>query len=266
MTEGELAAMLRNDEAHWWYRGRRKVLEAVLDGLDLPRQPRFLDAGCGSGRTLDDLAERGLVSGVDASPLAVAAARDRGHADIHVSTIEHLPFDDDRFDLVTCLDVIEHTPDDRESLAELMRVTRPGGLLVVTVPAYPALFSAHDVANGHYRRYRAESLSAAAFEAGWATVSDTYFNTILFPGAAAVRLARRRSASTRSELTFTPRAVHRLLEMPLRREAALIAAGHRLPFGLSLLTVLRRPAARLRPFQLNAWRDVNGSAVTARSA
>jgi SAM-dependent methyltransferase len=265
MTDAELAAMLRNDEDHWWYRGRRSVLQAVLDGLDLPADVRLLDAGCGSGRTLDDLAERGLVSGVDASPVAANAARQRGHADIHVSTVEHMPFDDGKFDLVTCLDVIEHTPDDRASLAELLRVTRPGGLLVATVPAYNALYSAHDVANGHYRRYRAKTLRAAAADAGWGAVSDTYFNAILLAPAAAVRLARRRAASSRSELTFTPRAVHRLLEAPLRREAALIAAGHRLPFGLSLLMVLQRPGVVVRPFQLETWRREDDGAI-ARSA
>jgi SAM-dependent methyltransferase len=266
MTDAELRAMLENDERHWWYRGRRRVLAAVLDGVDLPPHARLLDAGCGSGRTLDDLAERGRVSGVDASPVAAAAARERGHADIHVSGIEDLPFEDGRFDLVTCLDVIEHTPDDRRSLAELLRVTRPGGLLVATVPAYPVLFSAHDVVNGHYRRYRADTLGAAAAQAGWARVSDTYFNTILFAPAAAVRLARPRKAGSRSELTFTPPALHRLLEAPLRREAALIAAGRRLPFGLSLLMVLRRPALLLRPLQLHDWRANDSGAVAAGSA
>jgi SAM-dependent methyltransferase len=266
MTEAELRAMLANDEHHWWYRGRRRILEAVLDSLVLPQSPRVLDAGCGSGRTLDDLAARGNVSGIDTSPLAATAARERGHADIRVSEIEDLPFEEGRFDLVTCLDVIEHTPDDRASLAELLRVTRPGGVLVATVPAYPALFSAHDVVNGHYRRYRAETLRAAAADAGWAPESDTYFNSILLAPAAAVRLARRRSAGSRSELTFTPRAVHRLLEAPLRREAALIAAGHRLPFGLSLLMVLRRPALVLRPLQMHGRHANDGSAVAARSA
>jgi SAM-dependent methyltransferase len=264
MTEAELTAMLENDERHWWYRGRRRVLKAVLDSVDLPPRPRLLDAGCGSGRTLDDLAARGRVSGVDTSPLAAAAARERGHADIHVSRIEDLPFEDGRFDLVTCLDVIEHTPDDRESLAELLRVTRPGGLLVATVPAYPALFSAHDVANGHYRRYRAETLGAAAAQAGWARLRDTYFNTILFPPAAMVRLARRRRAGSRSELTFTPPAFDRLLEAPPRREAALIAAGHRLPFGLSLLMVLRRPALVVGPLQLRGHSANGSSAIAAR--
>lgn len=249
MTEAELAAMLAHDEAHWWYRGRRRILAAVLDGLALPSHPAILDAGCGSGRTLDDLAARGTVAGVDTSALAVTAARRRGHADVHIAAVEQLPFADRTFDLVTCLDVIEHTPDDRATLAELLRVTRPGGALIVTVPAYPSLFSAHDEINGHYRRYRPATLRAAAGEAGWSAVADTHFNAVLLPGAAAVRVARRHRSTTRSELTFTPHALDRALELPLAGEARLIAGGHRLPFGLSLLMVLRRPGAALHAVQ-----------------
>ena len=245
MTEAELAAMLAHDEGHWWYRGRRRVLAAVLDGLDLPARPAILDAGCGSGRTLDDLAARGSVAGVDCSAMAVEAARRRGHANVHIASVEELPFGDRAFDLVTCLDVIEHTPDDRATLAELLRVTAPGGVLVATVPAYQSLFSAHDVINGHYRRYRAATLRSAAAEAGWSAVADTHFNAVLLAPAAIVRMARRHRSSSRSELTFTPHLLDRALELPMAREAKLIAHGHRLPFGLSLLMVLRRPGVSL---------------------
>ncbi len=146
------------------------------------------------GRELDELAAWGTVSGVDLSAVAVARARARGHRDVHCAAIERLPFADGGFDLVTCLDVIEHTAEDRVALAELLRVTRPGGLLVVTVPAYQSLWSAHDVANGHFRRYRSATLTAAATAAGWSVLHDTHFNAVLLVPAAAVRLARRSRA------------------------------------------------------------------------
>ena len=149
---------------------------------------------------------------------------------------------------MTCLDVIEHTPDDRATLAELRRVTRPGGLLVVTVPAYQALWSWHDVVNRHFRRYDSASLRAAAREAGWDVVRDTHFNSLLLAPAAAVRLAqRRRHAHPRSDLELTPPALDGLLELPLRLEAGLVRAGLRLPAGLSLLAVLRHPAVERVP-------------------
>jgi SAM-dependent methyltransferase len=244
MTPGELQAMLSSDETHWWYRGRRRVLRAQLDRLPLGPGARLLDAGCGSGRTLDELARFGRVAGVDISPVAVAAARARGHRNVRVAAIEALPFADASFDVVTCLDVIEHTPDDRTSLRELLRVTRAGGVLIVTVPAYPALWSRHDEANDHYRRYRRSTLQAAALGAGWRFVSDTHFNALLLAPAAVVRLWQRsRRRPARSDLALTPPSLDRLLELPLALEARLLARGRRLGAGLSLLAVLRRPIA-----------------------
>ncbi|MDX6714556.1 MAG: hypothetical protein QOH30_1114 [Baekduia sp.] len=243
MTQDELQTMLSSDERHWWYRGRRRVLRAQLDRLPLAPGARLLDAGCGSGRTLDELVRYGRVSGIDLSPQAVAAAQRRGHQDVRVGRVEQLPFADGTFDVVTCLDVIEHTPDDRASLAELRRVARPGGLLLVTVPAYQGLWSWHDEVNLHFRRYDSASLRAAAREAGWEVVGDTHFNSLLLAPAAAVRLAqRRRRRHAHSDLDLTPPRLNGLLELPLRLEARLVAAGTRLPAGLSLLAVLRRSA------------------------
>ncbi|MEA2232184.1 MAG: hypothetical protein QOD83_2000 [Solirubrobacteraceae bacterium] len=238
MTSDELHAMITTDDRHWWYRGRRRVLRATLDGLALPWPCAILDAGCGSGRTLDELSDYGDAWGVDLSREAVNATRARGH-EASLAEVEDLPFPDASFDLVTCLDVIEHTPDDRRTLSELRRVTRPGGALVVTVPAHPSLWSAHDEANRHYRRYTRRALIAAAVEAGWAVDENTYFNAALLAPAAVVRVARRGAGSPRSELSLTPPALDRVLEWPSRAEAALLRAGVRLPVGLSLLAVLR---------------------------
>jgi SAM-dependent methyltransferase len=245
MVASEMKAMMENDERHWWYRGRRHVMRAVLGRLDLPAAAQILDAGCGSGRMLDELAAYGHVAGVDLSRDAVALARGRGHRDVRVGRIEQLPFRTDAFDLVTCLDVVEHTPDDRRTLSELRRVTRAGGRLVVTVPAYQALWSSHDVVNEHYRRYRAASLRSAAEAAGWELVRDTYFNSMLLVPAAVVRLAERGgpapTPASRSDLAVTPEWLNAPLVWPLRAEARAIGAGRRLPAGLSLLAVLRNP-------------------------
>ena len=244
MTNDELHAMLAQDEQHWWYRGRRRVLRAAIERLPLGPGARLLDAGCGSGRTLDELARYGRVSGVDLSPEAVELARARGHDDVQVARVEELPFADKTFDVVTCLDVIEHTEDDRATLTELLRVTRPGGLLVTTVPAYQALWSWHDEVNLHFRRYDSASLRRAERAAGWDHVADTHFNGLLLAPAAAVRLAQRhRSRHTHSDLDLTPPALNGVLELPLRLESRLVAAGARVPAGLSLLSVARRPAA-----------------------
>jgi SAM-dependent methyltransferase len=261
MNSGELDAILAGDERHWWYRGRRRVLSAELDRIALRPEARILDAGCGSGRMLDDLRRLGQVVGIDASADAVDATRRRGHVALRCA-VERLPFANASFDLVTCLDVIEHTPDDRRALRELRRVTRTGGMLVVTVPAYQALWSAHDIVNGHYRRYRVSELRAAAQEAGWHHLRDSYFNAFLLGPAAVVRLTRRgpRARTGRSELDLTPGWLNGVLEWPLRAEAGVLRGGARLPFGLSLLGVFTNVAVtagqrRSAPIRHPASRD-----------
>ena len=239
MDSREFEAMLALDERHWWYRGRRRMLAALLDGVELPPGARVLDAGCGSGRTLDELARYGRLHGVELNPLGIVAARSRGH-EVAQAPVEEIPYEDASFDLVTCLDVIEHTDDDTAALRELRRVARPGGSLVVSVPAHPRLWSRHDVVNGHRRRYSRRTLRAAAEAAGWRVERMTGFNVVYLAPAALVRIvARRDREDGGSELELTPRGLDPLLELPLRLEAALVRRGASLPTGLSLLAVLR---------------------------
>src|SRR5262249_35413183 len=146
------------------------------------------------------------------------------------------------------LDVIEHTPDDRVTLRSLRGVCKPGGWLLVTVPAYQALWSLHDEANHHYRRYSRRTLRAAAAQAGWQVHRMTSFHSLLLPPAAVVRLAqRRRAANTNGaytpELRLGPSWLNGVLEQPLRIEARWLAQGRTLPAGLSLLALLHNPAA-----------------------
>jgi SAM-dependent methyltransferase len=173
-----------------------------------------------------------------------AGGRDRGLGDVRVGRLEQLPWPDESFDLITCLDVIEHTPDDRVTLAELRRVCRPGGWLLVTVPAYQALWSGHDEANHHYRRYSRPALRGAARAAGWDVVRMSSFNSVLLAPAAAVRLAARRRAAEQgpgNDLEIGPTWLNSALEFPLALEAGWLRRGRTLPFGLSLMAVLQRP-------------------------
>jgi SAM-dependent methyltransferase len=244
MDEKLMKATLAVDEHHWWYRGRRRIIRAELDRLSLPAGSRVLDAGCGSGRTMQELVEYGAVSGLELNADAAALARDRGLGEVMIGRLEELPWEDGTFDLVTCLDVIEHVPDDVAALTELLRVCRPGGWLLVTVPAYQALWSRHDVANHHYRRYSRPRLRGATAAAGWRVERISAFNSVLLAPAAAVRLAQRRRGTDNgytSDLDVGPTWLNDVLEWPLALEARWLAAGRRLPAGLSLLAVLRRP-------------------------
>jgi SAM-dependent methyltransferase len=246
VDERLMKAMLDLDEHHWWYRGRRLIVRSELDRLGLPSDARVLDAGCGSGRTLEDLVAYGSVSGLELDPDAAQIASSRGCGEVKVGRLETLPWEDGTFDLITCLDVLEHIPDDRQALIELRRVCKPGGWMVVTVPAYQALWSLHDAANHHYRRYSRRGLRVVALEAGWRLTRMTSFNSILLPVAAAVRLAQRHrqpDSTYNPELNLGPAWFNSVLERPLRLEARWLDRGGTLPAGLSLLAVLENSAS-----------------------
>jgi len=247
MDERELNSLLELDDRHWWYRGRRRVIRGELDRLPLAAASRVLDAGCGSGRTLDELQDYGDVYGIELDPKAAELARSRGRGEVQVGRLEQLPWDDGFFDLITCLDVIEHTADDRVALLEVRRVCKPGGFLVVTVPAYQALWSLHDVVNHHYRRYTRDMLRRAATGAGWRVQRMSSFNSLLLGPAAAFRLLQRRQLRRphhddyTPELTLGPTWLNTVLERPLQIEARWLARGGKLPAGLSLMAVLENP-------------------------
>ena len=231
----------RAEDRHWWYRGRRIVIERVIADLKLPRA-RILDAGCGSGRNMVELARHGTVSGVELSGPSVDVARARGAGEVIAGSVLDMPFDSDSFDLSVCLDVIEHLDDDVGALRELRRVLAPGGSLLVTVPAYQWLWSGHDEVNHHHRRYTRRSLQRVAEQAGWEQVRTTYFNSLLLPLAILLRVLDRFSRKTTEsslDLWVPPQPLNWLLERPLALEAALIGRGGRIPAGLSLLAVFR---------------------------
>jgi SAM-dependent methyltransferase len=230
------------EDRHWWYRGRRTVLEGVIAGLGLPARARILDAGCGSGRNMLELIRFGTVTGVELSQTSVDLARKRGMGEVVAGSVLEMPFADDSFDLAVSLDVIEHLEDDLTALREIRRTVAPGGALLVTVPAYQWLWSGHDEINHHHRRYTRRSLQSVAERAGWSQLRTTYFNSLLLPVAIFLRVLDRVNTKTTEsslDLWVPPEPVNWLLERPLAFEAALIAHGGRIPAGLSLLAVFR---------------------------
>ena len=229
------------EDGHWWFRGRRAVLWALLRRAGLPDQPRLLDAGCGTGRNLAEFGRLGTAQGVDPSPQAIEFCRRRGLAGVEAAGIEALPFADGVFDLILATDVLEHVEHDDVAAAELRRVAAPGALLVVTVPAYRWLWSQHDDSHHHLRRYTASALRARLVSGGWRPVLETYFNSLLLPPIALVRtLARRRAPRDgRTDYQLTGGPLNRLLELPMRAEANLIARGARFPAGVSIGAVCR---------------------------
>ncbi|HEX5307749.1 MAG TPA: class I SAM-dependent methyltransferase [Solirubrobacteraceae bacterium] len=232
----------RAEDRHWWYQGRRRVLERTIARLGLPPGARILDAGCGSGRNMVELARHGSVTGVELSPTSVRLARERDCGEVLEGSVLDMPFDDGSFDLTVSLDVVEHLQDDVSALRELRRVTKPGGALLVTVPAYQWLWSGHDEINHHHRRYNRRSLLAAAESAGWHEQRSAHFNSLLLPIAILLRaLERFKPSTTKSslDLWIPPAPLNWALRQPLNLEAATIGRGGSIPAGLSLLAVYR---------------------------
>lgn len=235
---GQLYAM---EDDHWWFRGRRAVIWALLGRAPLPASPRILDAGCGTGRNLREYGALGDALGIEPSADAVAFCHERGLRNVRQAGLEQLPFEEASFDLLMAFDVLEHVEDDVGALEELRRVAAERATLVVTAPAYRWLWSSHDTSHHHFRRYTRREIVRRAERAGWRVETATYFNTLLLPPIALVRLAERLGLTrARSDYELTPGPLNRLLELPMRVEARLLARGLRLPAGVSVGLLLTR--------------------------
>lgn len=245
MKTVEYRRMFEAEESQWWYAGMREIAFGVLDAAlaSAPGSRRFLDAGCGSGRNLLELDRRGRGVGVDLSPEALRFCRERGVRAVRGS-LGRLPFADASFDVVTSFDVIYHrwVEDDRAAVAEMARLLRPGGLLLVRVPALAALRGAHDEAVLTRHRYTRGELESLLARAGLERVRSSYCNTLLLPVLALRRGLDRLSGREGSDVGFLPAPLERLFRGLLGLEAAWLRRGRALPLGASVMALARRRA------------------------
>jgi SAM-dependent methyltransferase len=234
--------MFYNEDHYWWYVSRRELVVAMVRHLSIPAAARIVDVGCGTGATAAALRRFGSVMGVDMSPLALRCCRRRGLERLMQGVAEALPLPDGSIDVIVATDVLEHLDDDLAALVEFRRVLQPGGHAVITVPAYQMLWSEHDVALMHRRRYVASQVRQRVKAAGFETVKLSYAMTFLLP-LALTRLLKRRPQTGKVAEAQVPR-VPALLNSALiglqRIETALLR-GVSLPWGLSVLAVIRRP-------------------------
>ena len=253
MTPEELHHIYQSEAEFWWYRGMRSITGALLDSLrdSMPagRAAAGLDAGCGTGFNALALesTEGPRMFGVDLAPLGIAYCRKRGFERSAVASITRLPFADASFNLAISFDVLSHLPrgDDRRALTEFTRVLRPGGNLLIRVPAFHALRSRHSQFIAETHRYRSAELREMLAHAGLVVLRSTYANTFLSPVALIKfrileSLSKAPASSGVEEIP--PGWLNRLLESILNFEAALIRRGVRFPFGQSLFAAARKPA------------------------
>jgi SAM-dependent methyltransferase len=236
--------MYEAEESQWWYAGQRTIAMALLEPA-LPSAAsgflRLLDAGCGTGYNLVDLARRGRAVGIDLSPDAMAFCRQRRVRAVRASLLR-LPFPDASFDVVTSFDVIYHAwvPDDRRAVSEMARVLRPGGLMLVRVPALKALWGAHDVAVQSRQRYSRTELVALLASCDLHLLRATYCNAILFPLLLARRTMDRLLGREGSDVGFLPAPLEWAFRRVLIAEAAAIRRGLSFPVGASVVALARK--------------------------
>jgi SAM-dependent methyltransferase len=243
MKEHTYPIMFRIEQSHWWYTGRRKILASFVEDICrrvTDRRPRILDVGCGTGANLLMLSQYGDAEGVDVSEDALAFCRERGLENVKLGAAEQLPYDDDTFDLVTALDVVEHLDDDLAGLREMRRVLRPGGRVLLFVPTFMFLWGLQDDVSNHRRRYRMPELGRVLKQAGFEIERTTYANiTFFMPILAMRKLMRLTGIKAESENNINVSAFNGMLGRMLGAESFVLRHMN-IPFGVSGLCVARK--------------------------
>lgn len=245
MNPSQIAEMYALESGHWWFWGKRRLMQRMLGRKLAQPGLRILDIGCGAGANALELSAFGAVTASDRSLDALAFVRSRGVERVVAAEAPRLPFADGSFDVVTAYDVIEHVEDDSGFVRELARVLAPGGTLAVHVPAWPSLWSGHDVALEHKRRYTRRGLRALVDGSGLRIARISWTNCAIFLPVLATRWASNTlgAGDDSANLGVVPAPLNALLRGIGRVEASL-AATTGLPFGVSLAVIATRHGSK----------------------
>ncbi|HEY8592183.1 MAG TPA: class I SAM-dependent methyltransferase [Sphingomicrobium sp.] len=230
--------MAELDDRHWWYRARRKVLADLIRRAVRPAaNAAVLEIGCGTGHNLPMLGQFGAIDALELDDEARAIAERRIGRKVMSDPLPELAGVRDRhYDLIAALDVIEHIDDDAAALRSISTKLKPGGKFLMTVPAHQWMWSAHDVVNHHKRRYSKRQLRALVDASPLRLEKIGYFNSLLFPIAAAERLSSRLRGKDDADVKLPPAPLNAALEAVFAAERHLVG---RLPLtpGVSLFAV-----------------------------
>ena len=245
MERAVYEAMAELDQRHWWYVARRQVIDALIRRRAMPPAgARLLEIGCGTGHNLGMLGRFGTVDALEVDDTARALAEQRLGRKVLSAPLPELAGVPERsYDLVAAFDVVEHIPDDEAAIAGIARLLKPGAKLVLTVPAHQWMWSAHDVVNHHQRRYSKGGLKRLIRSSPLKLEAIGYFNSLLFPLAAAARLAGKVLGKTESDDKLPPAPVNALFRTLFGLERHLVGRVP-LPAGVSLFALLAPRSTR----------------------
>ncbi len=231
--------MAQHDATHWWYVARRRILADLMARVIRPAPAaRILEVGCGTGHNFDMLGRFGTVEAIEIDDGARALAEQRLGRTIMTAPLPALDgVADGTYDVIALLDVLEHISDDVTSLQSLKRKLKPGGKILLTVPANPWMWSAHDLAHHHHRRYTQKSLNGVIARAGLKVDLMSHFNSLLFPVAAAARMIGKLVGKTTSDDQMPAAPINALLTGIFGLERALIGRVP-LPAGVSIVAIV----------------------------
>jgi len=234
--------MLKLESSHWWFVARRKIIQRAINNLDLPRNIRILDAGCGNGDNLSLLSTFGDLVAFEKNEYALKTAKSKKIGEIYKAELpDKLPNTiKTNFDLIVLLDVLEHIDDDSKSLTTVRKLMNNKGIILITVPAFQWLWSEHDVIHHHKRRYSKSELREKLDSSGFRIKYISYFNTLLFPFALVERIGQKIFSPSNPEILELPNnKINFLLEKIFSLEAIFMNKIS-LPFGLSLVAIAEK--------------------------
>jgi ubiquinone/menaquinone biosynthesis C-methylase UbiE len=238
--------MFEMEETYWWFVARRKLVCELIDRLGMPAQTRLLDVGCGTGANLKAFDQNFERVGIDMSRAALGFCQQRGLDSLVQAKIEQSGMEHDTFDIVTALDMLEHVDDDMVALRELWRVSKPGGFLLITVPAFGFLWSEHDEALHHRRRYTVAELESKLASAGFCVTRISYFLATLFLPILVARTIQnitKKRVEPQATHVILPAWLNSLIVRVLDLERKLLQWSWRLPFGVSIVALAQKPPA-----------------------
>lgn len=246
MKENEYRVMYDIERTYWWFRGKQFLIDIFFEeNLNPSNNQRLLDLGSGTGVIMEQCQKWGIPYGVEISTLAIQMLKQRSlNLVVQADANQTIPFKDSIFTAVTCLDVLEHLENDTALLDEMIRICKPGGFILMTVPALQFLWSPHDEALYHKRRYTKNQMLNKIKQLNCTVIKATYFNATLFLPIVVVRKLKslfKKNKEVRSDFFIPlPKWLNRALYFWYSCELKCLKFTD-IPIGVSVLLMIQKP-------------------------